>query len=169
MTSKKRICLSNEYCEPHDEIKFKLVDTTAFTPYRGTAGSAGYDLSLVKDTIFPPSTTISVNYKICLELPSNILAKIETRSSMAKLGLTHLGGCIDSDYRGPIHGIIHNLSTTEVYLKRGTRLGQLILIPVSTPDLICCDLLSETERANCGFGSTGLLHSSIKKEDVEME
>lgn len=169
MTSRKRARLSDSSYEFQNEgIKFKLVDNTAFTPYRATDGSAGYDLTLVKDTIFPSKSTKVINYKVCLQLPKNILAKLETRSSIAKLGLMHLGGCIDSDYRGPIQGLVHNLTESDVYLKRGNRLGQLIFTPVVTPDLISADILTGTERGCAGIGSTGRLHESYKY-DADMD
>ena len=143
------------------EIRYHLLDR-GLDPYIAR-GSAGYDLSIIESITFPVGKTTIVDYKVCFEMPPSIFAKLETRSSMAILGLTHLGGCIDSDYRGSIIGIVHNLSKEDIHLEYGSRLGQIIFIPIAKPHLAPAIMLKSTLRNFYGFGSTGLLNPGLNK------
>lgn len=148
-------------------LKFQLLDPLAFEPYASTQFSAGFDLSLPRDTMFPGRGMTIIDYKIAFEIPNSHFGKLETRSSIAKTGLIHLGGVIDSDYRGSIKGIVFNLSDDNIVLKRGRRFGQLVFIPVFHPTLLSVPSLSETQRGAHGLGSTGTSHFSLDKKASE--
>lgn len=111
--------------------------------------------------LFPARKIAIVDYRISIEFPENLCGKLETRSSIAKMGLTHLGGIIDSDYRGSIAGIVQNMTEHDVILKRGQRLGQLVFLHLARPRLLAADMLNETSRGAQGFGSTGNSHPDV--------
>ena len=62
---------------------------------------------------------------------------------------------IDSDYRGELIVALHNDSDQDQYVEPGERIAQLIVMPYIPINLTEVDELSETERGNGGFASTG--------------
>jgi dUTP pyrophosphatase len=96
---------------------------------------------------------------LALQIPSGFEAQIRPRSGLAlKHGVTVLNspGTIDADYRGEINVILVNLGHDTFVLRRGDRIAQLVLAPVSRAVLIEVSSLDATPRGTGGFGSTGL-------------
>ena len=79
------------------------------------------------------------------------------RSSMSKTPLrcANSVGIIDADYRGEISIVYENISCSDYTIFRGDRIAQLIIVPIAMVDVIEVDKLSETERGDGGYGSTG--------------
>jgi dUTP pyrophosphatase len=72
----------------------------------------------------------------------------------AKNGLDVLAGVIDSDYRGEICCILYNTGDAVISLKAGSKICQLILEKIITPEAAWVVDLDETARGAGGFGST---------------
>jgi len=84
---------------------------------------------------------------------------VRPRSGLAlKQGVTVLNapGTIDADYRGEVQVVLYNASSEAVRLSRGDRIAQLVIAAVARAELVEVEALSQTERGNGGFGSTGL-------------
>jgi len=64
-------------------------------------------------------------------------------------------GTIDPDYRGEVRVIMQNLGSEAVTLSRGARIAQLVFSRFEAPDVVLVERVSETERGEGGFGSTG--------------
>ena len=95
---------------------------------------------------------------IAIECPKGYFAGIFARSGLAtKQGLrpANCVGVVDSDYRGEIIVAIHNDSDKIRYIENGDRIAQLIIIPYLSVELEKVKELTETERGDGGFGSTG--------------
>ena len=94
---------------------------------------------------------------IKIELPEGYWASIEARSSTSKRSLIVPKGVIDEGYRGQLFAQIINVGNEPVRIYHGDRLVQLILHKreVMNFDIIEVDELSESERGESGFGSTG--------------
>jgi dUTP pyrophosphatase len=95
---------------------------------------------------------------LAIEMPAGYEAQVRPRSGLAlRHGLTLLNtpGTIDADYRGEIAVLLVNLGTTEVTVRRGDRIAQLVVAPVSRVSLREVDALSVTARGSGGFGHTG--------------
>lgn len=126
-----------------------------------TFGSAGIDLFCALDEAVCLNNMGAreiIPTGISLELPVGFEAQIRPRSGLAaKSGITVLNtpGTIDSDYRGEIGVILVNLSTKRFFVERGMRIAQMVIKPVVLPVLEYVGELSETERGEGGFGSTG--------------
>jgi dUTP pyrophosphatase len=93
-----------------------------------------------------------------IELPVGFEAQIRPRSGMAlKQGLSvpNSPGTIDSDYRGEIKVIVVNLSKDPIEIKDGDRIAQMVIAKYETISWNTVDSLSDTERGEGGFGSTG--------------
>lgn len=126
-----------------------------------TAHAAGMDLCAANsETIcLPPGKRALIPTGIALELPEGFEGQVRPRSGLAlKMGLTLLNspGTIDADYRGEVGVIMINLGESEVTISRGDRIAQLVIAPVSRAELMEVDVLGETDRAEGGFGHTGV-------------
>ena len=80
------------------------------------------------------------------------------RSGLAlKHGITVLNspGTIDADYRGEVSVILINHGAEPFVIRRGERIAQMVIAPVTQAQLVQVDTLSTTDRGSGGFGSTG--------------
>ena len=130
-------------------------------PRYTTPGSAAADLHACIDgpmTIAPGERAL-LPTGIAVELPdSSHAAFVFNRSGMGiKHGVTLSNGVgvIDSDYRGEIHVGLTNLSTAPYTVYPGDRIAQLCVMPVCRALFEVCGELSDTDRGEGGFGSTG--------------
>lgn len=142
------------------EIKFKKLSDLAIEPTRGSAAAAGYDLyaAVEENVTIPAHGTEKISTEIALELPEGTFGAIFARSGLAtKQGLrpANCVGVVDSDYRGSVIVALHNDTDTEKIIEPKERIAQLVVMPYISFDLKEVDDLSETERGNGGFGSTG--------------
>ena len=95
---------------------------------------------------------------LAFEIPPGFEAQVRPRSGLAlRDGVTLLNspGTIDADYRGEVSVLLVNLGASEVTIRRGDRIAQLVVAPVSRVTLKEVDTLSETTRGTGGFGHTG--------------
>jgi dUTP pyrophosphatase len=108
--------------------------------------------------VIHPGQTAFVPTGIALEVPKGCAGLIYARSGMAcKRGLAPANkvGVVDSDYRGEIIVALHNHSTVPQTVAPGERIAQMVITPVLTPGFCLCEELSDTDRGEGGFGSTG--------------
>ncbi|MDO9382010.1 MAG: dUTP diphosphatase [Hyphomicrobiaceae bacterium] len=138
-------------------------------PAYQTEGSAGLDLLAAIDETMPwilqPRDRTAVPTGLTLELPPGTEAQVRPRSGLAwKHGITVLNspGTIDSDYRGEVQVILINLGSEPFMIRRGERIAQLVIAPVTRATLAATLVLSQTKRGAGGFGSTGT--STIAEE-----
>lgn len=130
-------------------------------PSYQTEASAGMDLraELTQSVSIKPLERKLIGTGLYLELPIGFEAQIRPRSGLAfKHGLTVLNspGTIDADYRGEIKVLLVNLSDAEFIVNDGERIAQMIIAKHETVIWESSDSLSETERGQGGYGSTGV-------------
>lgn len=105
-----------------------------------------------------PGARALVPTGFALELPRGYEAQVRPRSGLAlKHGVTLLNnpGTIDSDYRGELMVILINHGAEPFAVRRGDRIAQLVIAPVSRAEIAAADELEATARGKGGFGSTG--------------
>jgi dUTP pyrophosphatase len=131
-------------------------------PAYQTAHAAGMDLlAAVPDStpmVLEPGKVVMVPTALSIALPPGYEAQVRPRSGLAaKHGITVLNspGTIDADYRGEIAVLLINHGGAAFTIKRGERIAQMVIAPVSQAELVVVQALSETERGSGGFGSTG--------------
>lgn len=93
-----------------------------------------------------------------LEIPVGYEAQVRPRSGLAiKHGVTLLNspGTIDADYRGELMVIMINHGSEPFVVRRGDRIAQLVIAPVSRVEIVAVEELGATARGQGGFGSTG--------------
>ncbi|MHA1537384.1 MAG: dUTP diphosphatase [Alphaproteobacteria bacterium] len=129
-------------------------------PSYATAGSAGVDLRAAVDSelAIAAGARALVPTGIAIALPPGYEAQVRPRSGLAiKHGITLLNapGTIDSDYRGEIKAILANLGEADFIVRRGERIAQLVIAPVTRVAWTLAESLPQSGRAGGGFGSTG--------------
>lgn len=142
------------------QIKMKKLNPKARTPVYETAGAAGMDIHALLDSPqrLDPGTRAKIPTGLAFEIPPGFEAQIRPRSGLAlNNGLTVLNapGTIDSDYRGELSIILINLGDKSEVIEDGNRIAQIIFSPVIKTSFAIVEKLSEAERSNEGFGSTG--------------
>ncbi|MBR1750539.1 MAG: dUTP diphosphatase [Ruminococcus sp.] len=141
-------------------LLIKKLSEKATVPKRQTPYSAGYDLCSAEDITAKAGETVKVHTGISTEVDGcrDVCLFIYARSSLAtKFGLSPANcvGVVDWDYRGEIIVALHNHSNEDYEIKCGDRIAQLVITNVLTPETEVVDELSDTERGEGGFGSTG--------------
>jgi dUTP pyrophosphatase len=138
---------------------FVFVDADEdLVPTYALDGDAGADLRANADYFLPAGFRELISTGVRLQLPKNMVALVHPRSGLAlNHGITVLNapGTIDSNYRGEVGVILINTSNENFHIKRGDRIAQLVFQEVVTAQFVKSDELSETERGESGFGSTG--------------
>jgi len=136
-------------------------------PHYETIASAGMDLraNLSESRTLKPLERSIVGTGLFIELPIGVEAQVRPRSGLAaKKGITVLNapGTIDADYRGEIGVILVNLSNEDFTIQNGERIAQLVIAKHERAEWENVQELSETERGEGGFGSTGTKKRALK-------
>jgi len=129
------------------------------TPSYAHKGDAGVDLYAAESCTLKPMERRLVGTGIKMEIPYGYEGQVRPKSGLAiNHGITQINctGTIDSSYRGEIKVPLINLSNTEYKVEKGKKIGQLIIAKVEEAVFEEVEELSDTSRADKGFGSTGL-------------
>lgn len=131
-------------------------------PAQQTAGAAGVDLpaALGPDEVvtIQPGRTAMVPTGFAIALPEGFEAQIRPRSGLAaKHAVTVLNspGTVDADYRGEVKVMLINHGQAPFELRRGDRIAQMVVAPVTAVSFVEQEALDDTERGDKGHGSTG--------------
>ena len=142
------------------QVNIKRLSPDAKIPAYGSAEAAGADLYALTegDVVIEKGETKIIHTGIAMEIPKGYVGLIYARSGLAtKKGLAPANkvGVIDSDYRGEIMVALHNHSDAAKTVENGERIAQIVLTPYLSATFSETDSLSDTERGESGFGSTG--------------
>ena len=132
-----------------------------FLPVYSSAEAAGADLKacIQEDIVLKPGQRYLVPTGLSIQLPAGYEAQIRPRSGLAikhGISLVNTPGTIDSDYRGEVKIIMINLGSEDFVIKRGDRIAQMVIAPVTHGMFAMADSLDATDRGAGGFGSTGV-------------
>ena len=142
------------------DVNIKKLNDKAVIPTYGTEYAAGADLYACMDeaVTIGSGETYFVKTGIAMEIPVGYAGLVYARSGLAcKKGLAPANkvGVIDSDYRGEIMVALHNHSKVDAVIEPKERIAQMILTPFLMAQYTVVDELSDTDRGESGFGSTG--------------
>lgn len=140
-------------------IKIKRINYLAKLPEQAHEGDAGMDLFSIEEKIINPGEVALIHTGIKIELPEETEAQIRPRSGLAlKNAITVLNspGTIDEGYRGEIGVILINHGKESFKVEMQMKIAQMVIKPVLKVNILEVDELSDTERAEGGFGSTGV-------------
>jgi dUTP pyrophosphatase len=139
------------------KVKIKKLSENAVIPTYAKNGDAGMDIiatSIINEETFQ----ITYGTGISMEIPNGFVGLIFPRSSVRKtdLSLSNCVGVVDSGYRGEIQATFrkHKGVASNKY-EVGDRIAQIMIIPHPPIEFEEVEELSDTERGEGGFGSTG--------------
>lgn len=127
-------------------------------PAYATSGAAGMDVLSAEDVVLTPGMRHAVATGLSMAIPEGYEIQVRPRSGLAfKHGVTvpNTPGTIDSDYRGELKVLMINHGSEDFVIKRGERVAQLVLAPVTQARWDEVEKLDDTDRGSGGFGSTG--------------
>lgn len=105
--------------------------------------------------ILAPQGSVVINTGVQMAIPRGYIGDVRPRSGLFFTHGIFCAGTIDSDYRGDIKVCLRNLGTEDFTVNVKDRVAQLCIVPVELCEFKEVSQLSETERGNGGFGSTG--------------
>ena len=142
------------------EINILRLTDSAKLPDRGSALAAGYDLfaDVTEDVTIEPHETKMIGTGLAMEIPVGYFGGIFARSGLStKEGLrpANCVGVVDSDYRGEIKVALHNDGEVARVVTPAEKIAQLVVVPFLSVSFNEVDKLTDTDRGEGGFGSTG--------------
>lgn len=143
------------------QLNIKKLSDKAVLPVKAHASDAGLDLTATSITTTVNECgqlLLTYHTDIAVEIPEGYVGLIFPRSSIYKKSLiqSNCVGVIDSGYRGELMVVFRN--TTDVIpavYKEGERFAQLVIVPNPQIEVVEAEELSESDRNEGGFGSTG--------------
>ncbi len=140
------------------KIAVKKLREDALLPTLGSAYAAGADLYAVEEETLAPGQTKLIHTGLAMEIPVGYGGFIFARSGLAtKRGLAPANkvGVVDADYRGEIMVALHNHGDQTQTIEKGERVAQMVILPFLAAQYFETDQLSDTDRGEGGFGSSG--------------
>lgn len=163
-------------------VKIKKLSQNAIVPSYAKEGDSGIDLYTLEDTVIPAKSAVAISTGIALEIPYGYEMQVRPRSGISLKGIlftrdvtvcdkeqlkkqirksfvvhpTVRLGTVDSGYRGEIKIITYNEENFEILIPKHIKLAQGVFQQVPRAILKVVDELTNSERGNSGFGSTGI-------------
>lgn len=157
------------------QVKVKKLRKGASLPVLGSKTAAGADLHACLDydiKSIPCHSTVKIPTGIAVEIPDGYFGAVFARSGLATNRGLRPGNCvgvIDSDYRGEVMVALHNDLDTNQMIENGERIAQLVIIPCPLIEYCEAPELSDTDRGDSGFGSSGTKEVRKKKRAEPVE
>lgn len=141
-------------------LKVKRLTETAMLPVKNQDGDMGYDIFSDEDITLTTNHKRKIKTGIAIELPKGYGAFVVGRSGLTSKTLLRVNlGVIDNGYRGELHimnDIIYKGSNETVRIEKGDKIAQMIILPIFDGEVVEVDEVSETDRGDKGFGSSGI-------------
>ena len=143
------------------ELKVKRLTESAILPTKNKTGDVGYDIYADEDINRTSDTSETIKTGIAIELPEGYGALLVGRSGRTSQTPLRVNlGVIDNGYRGELlvmNDILTNGSRKIERFKKGDKIAQLIIIPIIDLEVTEVETLSDSNRGDRGFGSSGLV------------
>ena len=139
-------------------VNIKVLKETedAVLPTYAHFGDAGADLYANEEVDIKPNEVKIIQTGLKVEIPDGYEMQVRPRSGMStKTPILGILGTVDSGYRGPLGVMLYNHGDIPYRVQKGDRIAQAVIAPTYHGNFLISDSLSETERNENGFGSTG--------------
>lgn len=147
-------------------IKVKRIHDKAVMPIFAHPTDTGFDLFTVENTVINPHRKAIVRTGLIFDLPYGWGVQVRNKSGITMNGVPNLLGdnadidvyigTIDSAYRGELGIMVKNVSNEILIIPAGTKLAQGVLEKVYQCTFTEVEEVSNTDRGEGGFGSTGV-------------
>lgn len=142
------------------EVPFQALEDGAEPPSYAYPGDAGMDLRAAEDVVLGPFERAAVRCGFALAIPEGYAGLVVPRSGLAArhgISVVNGPGLVDSGYRGEVRAVLVNLDAHEPFtIRKGDRIAQLVIVAVPPVSLTQAAELPASERAQKGFGSSGV-------------
>lgn len=136
-------------------MKMQMLNKTIRHPQKAYEGDAGFDVESLEDYVLQPGETHQFKLGFAIEVSKHEMVLMSERSGMAiKHSITSIGNIIDSNYRGEVSIILHNLGKLPYEIKKGDRIGQFIVLRLGE-QYMNMGSLSKTDRGKSAHFSSG--------------
>lgn len=141
-------------------VPIKILSRDAQIPHMAYNGDAGVDLRSVERIALKPQERAMVATGLAIALPEGYAGFVLPRSGLAAkhgISIVNAPGLIDSNYRGELKVILLNTDPDNSFtIEIGDRIAQLIVMRVPTINFEQVEELTESQRGESGFGSSGI-------------
>jgi dUTP pyrophosphatase len=142
---------------PSIDVGVKILDERARMPEYAHLGDSGVDVFALEDIDVQPKDTVLIQLGLAFQLPLGYELQARPKSGITlKTKCRVQLGTIDSIYRGEVGIIVDNIGDEVISIKAGQKVAQLVPAKVPYMNLTNIEKLNETDRAEGGFGSTGV-------------
>ncbi len=132
-----------------------MLENCAFMPEKAYELDAGFDIRTPRDVLINGVASVTIDTGVHIEIPKGYVGFLKSKSGLnVKHNLTG-EGVVDAGYTGSIVVKLYNNSYELHRFNKGDKIIQLVILPIPDVELNLVDSLTETERGNNGFGSTG--------------
>ena len=140
------------------DVSIRRLRPDAHLPEQAYEGDAGMDLAACEAVTIEPGDRAVVPTGLAIEIPDGYAGFVQPRSGLAVrhgIGIVNSPGLIDSGYRGEIRVVLINTDREQRFtVEPGTRVAQLVIVPVAAARIVEVDELAASERGSRGFGSS---------------
>ncbi|MFQ5720918.1 MAG: dUTP diphosphatase [Candidatus Aminicenantales bacterium] len=137
------------------DLKIKRIHKEAKLPSYSHQGDAGLDVFSVVDCTLKSQEVRAIPTGIQMAIPKGFVGLVWDKSGLSLKGVHRLAGVIDSGYRGEVKVVMVNLSQQPFEIKKGMKIAQILIQPVTGVKVVEVEELEKTARGEKGFGSTG--------------
>jgi dUTP pyrophosphatase len=139
------------------KIKIKMLHPKAKIPSYAHEGDSGMDIFSIEDKLIKAGTREIISTGIAMEYPKEYCTLIWDKSGMAaNYGIKVMGGVFEHIYKGEYKIILLNTSDKDYEIKKGQKIAQILVQPIILAEIEEVNSLSESQRQESRFGSTGL-------------
>jgi dUTP pyrophosphatase len=138
----------------------RLHDDAVIPKYAHEEGDSGFDLSCLENFVIQPHDTFTVSTGLAFEIPIGYEIQLRSRSGIAAKNMVTVltsPGTIDANYKGEVKVLLINHSGKSQSFLKGMRICQAVLQKIEAADIEEIETLSNSERDDKGFGSSGLV------------
>ncbi|MCX6749989.1 MAG: dUTP diphosphatase [Candidatus Pacearchaeota archaeon] len=138
-------------------LNFLKLSKDVESPDYALETDAGFDLKAFENVSIYPFEQKKVRTGIVIEIPKGYVGIVRDRAGIVqKMNVHTVAGTFDSGFRGEVSIILVNMNDKTVEIEKGMRIAQIILIPIVKAKIVEVNKLSQTERGERSFGSTGM-------------
>jgi dUTP pyrophosphatase len=138
------------------QLQIQKIRPEAKIPVSPYKGDAGMDIFSIEELSIAPGEKAAIKTGLKLAIPEGYAGFVWDKSGLAvKNHLKTMAGVIDSNYRGELIIVLTNLGKEIYHVEKGSKVAQLIITPIATPEITEGEVTDKTERGEGGFGSSG--------------
>ena len=133
-----------------------VLDEGAVMPSKAHKDDAGFDLYSMAEQIIYAGNSAVFDTGVHMAIPEGYAGEVVGRSGLnINYDIICPQGTVDAGYTGSIKVKLYNMGNYNYIIRKGDRIAQLIIVPVSKAELAKVDELTCTDRGDTGFGASG--------------